>query len=57
MGVKAPDDRTLQVTLNYPTPFFLDICSFSTFAPVHLASMKKWGPDWIKPGKLVSNGP
>jgi oligopeptide transport system substrate-binding protein len=57
VGVTAPDAHTLKVTLNYPTPFFLDICAFSTLAPVHLASLRQWGNDWLKPGKLVSDGP
>ncbi len=57
VGVKAPDDRTLVVTLESPTPYFLDICSFSTLAPVHMPTLIKWGRDWIKPGKLVSDGP
>ena len=36
---------------------------FSTFVPsqpffpVHLATVEKFGDDWIKPGKLVNNGP
>jgi len=57
VGVKAPDDQTLIVTLNFPTPFFLDLCCCSILAPIHLDSLKRWGDDWIKPGKLVSNGP
>jgi oligopeptide transport system substrate-binding protein len=57
VGVKALDPRTLQVTLEYPTPFFLDLCACSILSPIHLESIKKWGEDWIKPGKLVSNGP
>ncbi len=27
VGVVAPDDRTLEVTLENPTPFFLDLCA------------------------------
>lgn len=56
VGVRALDAHTLQVRLKNPTPFFLDLCSFTTLLPVHLASIKKWDDDWIKPGKLVSNG-
>lgn len=56
VGVRALNARTLQVRLKNPTPFFLDLCSFTTLLPVHLASIQKWGDDWIKPGKLVSNG-
>jgi len=55
-GVAALDDSTLQVTLENPTPFFLDLCATSPLYPVHLPSVQKWGDDWIKPGHLVSNG-
>lgn len=56
VGVHALDARTLEVRLKNPTPFFLDLCSFTTLLPVHLPSIQKYGDDWIKPGKLVSNG-
>lgn len=57
VGVRASDDFTLEVTLENPTPFFLDLCAFPTLFPVHLPSVTKYGDDWIKPGKLVGNGP
>ncbi|MDE1171647.1 MAG: peptide ABC transporter substrate-binding protein [Verrucomicrobium sp.] len=57
VGVKAPDPQTLRVTLSAPTPYFLDLCACSTLAPIHLGAMKQWGEDWIKPGKLVTDGP
>jgi oligopeptide transport system substrate-binding protein len=57
VGVRATDDRTLEVELANPTPFFLDLCAFPTLMPVHLASVARHGEDWIKPGRLVSNGP
>lgn len=57
VGVAALDDRTLEVTLDNPTPFFLDLCATSPLYPVHLRSVEKWGDDWIKPGHLVGNGP
>ena len=57
VGVKAADDYTLRVTLENPTPFFLELCSFSTLYPVHKATVEKYGDDWIKPGHIVSNGP
>jgi oligopeptide transport system substrate-binding protein len=56
VGVVAPDDWTLQVTLDNPTPFFLDLCATTPLYPVHLPSVRKWGDDWIKPGHLVGNG-
>jgi oligopeptide transport system substrate-binding protein len=57
VGVKAPDDHTLIVTLTHPTAFFLELTSFQTLVPVPLATIKKYGQNWIKPGNMVSNGP
>ena len=57
VGVKAPDDRTLVITLSHPTAYFLELTSFQTLVPVHLPTIKKYGKDWIKPGRMVSNGP
>jgi oligopeptide transport system substrate-binding protein len=57
VGVKAPDDLTLVVTLTHPTAFFLELTSFQTLVPVHLPTVKKYGREWIKPGNMVSNGP
>src|SRR6201996_5448821 len=57
VGVKAPDDATLVVTLSHPTAYFLELTSFQTLCPVHLPTIEKYGNDWTKPGKMVSNGP
>ena len=57
VGVKAPDEYTLVVTLTHPTAYFLELTSFQTLCPVHLATVKKYGSNWIKPGKMISNGP
>lgn len=56
VGVKALDDRTLQVTLENPTPFFLDLCATPPLYPAPLATIEKYGDDWVKPGKIVNNG-
>jgi oligopeptide transport system substrate-binding protein len=57
VGVKAPDDRTLVVTLNHPTAYFLELTSLQTLCPVYLPCIQKYGDDWIKPGRIVGNGP
>jgi oligopeptide transport system substrate-binding protein len=57
VGVKALDDRTLQVTLKCPTAYFLDLTSFFTLYPVPRWAIDAHGKDWAKPGKIVSNGP
>jgi oligopeptide transport system substrate-binding protein len=56
VGVSAPDERTLRVELENPTPFFADLCAFVTLLPVPLHTVREHGDDWIKPGRLVSNG-
>ena len=57
VGVKATDERTLQVTLRCPTAYFLDLTSFYTLYPVPRWAIAAHGKDWVKPGKIVSNGP
>jgi oligopeptide transport system substrate-binding protein len=57
VGIVAIDDRTFRVELETPVLYFLDLCSFATLLPVHLPTVEKYGDDWIKPDKLVNNGP
>src|SRR6185503_12230549 len=56
IAVKAIDDKTLEVTLKAPTPYFLEMLTHQSTYPVHKASIDKLGDEWIKPGNLVSNG-
>ena len=56
VGVKAIGPKTLQVTLRCPTAYFLDLTSFYTLFPVPRWAIEAHGKDWVKPGKIVSNG-
>jgi oligopeptide transport system substrate-binding protein len=56
VGVRAVDEKTLVVDLENPTPYFIDLTSFVTLAPVPVATIQKHGTAWIKPGNIVSNG-
>ncbi|MCX6967932.1 MAG: peptide ABC transporter substrate-binding protein [Verrucomicrobia bacterium] len=56
VGVRALDPCTLEVTLENPTPYFLDLCALVTLLPVHAASLERFPDDWTKPGKLIGNG-
>ena len=57
VGVAAPDSHTLRVRLRHPTPYFLDLCAFSTFLPVHRATVEAHA-DWAsKPAHFLGNGP
>ena len=57
VGVKAPDDRTLVVTLENPVPYFKDLIAFMAFCPIHVPSFEKLGATYFKPGQLTGNGP
>lgn len=63
VGVKALDQRTLQVTLTNPTPYFLQLLDHYSLFPVHQATIEKFGSAdqrgtrWSYEGNLVSNGP
>ncbi|MDK1021260.1 MAG: peptide ABC transporter substrate-binding protein [Candidatus Hydrogenedentes bacterium] len=63
VGVRALGDRTLEVTLRAPTPYFFALQIHFTFYPVHQATIEAHGgmlerdTHWTRPGNLVSNGP
>ena len=57
VGVKALDDRTLEVLLEKPTAYFLSLTAFHTLYPVPrriVEANPKWAAD---PKTLVGNGP
>lgn len=56
VGVRALDDRTLEVQLERPTPFFLFLTSFVTYAPVPRRAIERHGRLWTRPGNIVVNG-
>ena len=56
LGVKAVDDKTFEITLERPTPFFLELLAHQTALPVSKASVERNGADFVKPGTMVSNG-
>ena len=56
LGVRAIDATTLEIGLERPTAYFLELLTNQTALPVHAASIARLGADWLKPGNLVSNG-
>lgn len=46
LGVKAIDDHTLEVTLEAPTAYFLDLAAFTTFYPVRKDIIEQYGDTW-----------
>lgn len=56
LGVRAVDDRTLEIRLNDPTPYLLGLLTHSTTYPVYPPNLDEHGERFARPGKLVSNG-
>jgi oligopeptide transport system substrate-binding protein len=56
LGVTAIDDHTLQVRLEEPVPFFVELTAFCTLFPVHSASVEALGDEAFAPANLVTNG-
>jgi oligopeptide transport system substrate-binding protein len=64
VGVKAPDERTLVIELNDPTPFFLNLLSFYPLMPVNPRNLREaqaawpetWEAEWLRPENIVTNG-
>ncbi len=56
VGVRAVDDKTLEVQLEYPAPYFLHLTPYSPFFPIRRDVIAKHGDAWTRPGNLVSNG-
>ena len=64
VGVHAPDDHTLRVDLEHPTPFLFRLLLQRFFFPVYLPGIEKTGAvndrsnqRWTLPGSYVGNGP
>lgn len=57
LGVKALDDKTLEITLEGPTPFFLQALTHYTAYPVPKHVIDEVGNNWTQIENIVSNGP
>jgi oligopeptide transport system substrate-binding protein len=57
VGVKALDDRTLQVTLTSEQPWFVQQAAHHSFLAVHQPTVERYGAKWTEPGNIVTNGP
>ncbi|CAM3600589.1 peptide ABC transporter substrate-binding protein [Parendozoicomonas haliclonae] len=56
LGVKAVDDKTFQVTLKAPVPFFPKLLAHYTTFPTPQKVIEKHGDQWTRAENIVSNG-
>jgi len=63
VGIQAIDDFTLEIFLERPNPYFLELLMHNCWYPVHRGTIEKFGKiderdtRWTRPGNMVSNGP
>ncbi|AZJ24606.1 peptide ABC transporter substrate-binding protein (plasmid) [Bacillus wiedmannii bv. thuringiensis] len=57
LGVKAIDDKTLEVQLEQPVPYFIDLTTFATFLPINEKYFESKGKQYgLEADQLVYNG-
>ncbi len=56
LGVTALDDKTLEIQLEAPCPYFMGLAAFPTLSPLRQDVIEEFGNEWTDPGNLVSNG-
>lgn len=57
LGVKAIDDQTLEVQLEQPIPYFIDLTTFATFLPINEKYFELQGKQYgLEANQLVYNG-
>src|SRR5262249_12654715 len=56
LGVRAIDDQTLEVRLEKPAAYLLELLTQQMFDPVPEHVIAREGMRWTKPGTMVSNG-
>jgi oligopeptide transport system substrate-binding protein len=56
LGVAAPDDATLVITLGTPAPYLPALLSHPSTCPVHRPTLARYGERFAHPGVMVSDG-
>ncbi|BAR87723.1 oligopeptide ABC transporter, periplasmic oligopeptide-binding protein OppA (plasmid) [Bacillus thuringiensis serovar tolworthi] len=57
LGVKAIDDQTLEIQLEQPVPYFIDLTTFATFLPINEKYFESQGKQYgLEANQLVYNG-
>ena len=57
MGVKAVDDKTLEIKLTTPQPWFLQQMAHHSFLAVNKKAVDQFGDKWTEAANIVTNGP
>lgn len=56
LGITAIDDKTLEVRLSEPVPYFVSMLSHTSMKPVKQSVVEQFGDKWTSPQNYVGNG-
>lgn len=57
LGVRAIDEKTLEITLEHPAPYLPGLLTHYTTFPVPAHVVEQYGEAWIQPQNIQVNGP
>ncbi len=57
VGIRAIDEKTLEITLESPKPYFIDMLVHQSFIPIPIHVTEKYGQSWTSPENMVTSGP
>lgn len=57
LGVRAIDEDTLEIELEYPTPYLPSLLTHFTAYPVPRHIVEEYGAAWVQPENIEVNGP
>lgn len=56
VGIRALNDRQIEVELDFPTPYFIELCAYAPMAIVPRSAIEKFGDAWLTRGHPPSSG-
>lgn len=56
LGIKAINDKQLEIKLTQATPYFLQLLAYPTTFPIPHHKLAQFGDKWATPQNIVSNG-
>lgn len=57
VGVSAPDDQTLVITLQFPAGYFFAMTTMWMLRANYREGIEEYGDEFFSPGNIVTNGP
>jgi oligopeptide transport system substrate-binding protein len=57
VGISAPNKWTVVIHLVSPQPWFIQQLSHTSFLPVYMPAVQKYGNKWTEAGNIVTDGP